>query len=268
MSSAPETDKPSGSFSIGRLTPPYALIALAAIVTLWQVASDVFSIPAYLLPSPKAILAVMENYSALMLSSAKVTLTEIVLGFSISVMVGVPLATLICYSSALDRMLYPLIVASQTIPKVAVAPILLTAFGYGLGPKIAIVVLVSFFPIVINTVTGLRSASTEMIYLAQSMGASPMQTFLRFRLPQALPSIFAGMKLASVLSVIGAIVAEFVGGGSGLGYIIVVAGSNFRMDQQFAAIIILSIQGMTFFWLLGMAERKLLPWHVSVRNRE
>jgi len=268
MSSAQDSEKAIGAFRIGRLAPPYALITLAMIVAAWQLASDLFGIPTFLLPSPKAVVAVMQDHSGLLLTHAKATLTSILLGFTISVLVGVPLATLICYSTVLDRMLYPLIVTSQTIPKVAIAPILLTAFGYGLGPKIAIVVLVSFFPIVINTVTGLRSASAEMMYLARSMGASPMQTFLRFRLPQALPSIFAGMKLASVLSVIGAIVAEFVGGGAGLGYIIVVAGSNFRMDQQFAAIIILSIQGMTFFWLLGVAERSLMPWHVSVRNRQ
>ena len=133
-------------------------------------------------------------------------------------------------------------------------------------PKILIVVLVAFFPIVINAVVGLKSLGAPMIYLARSMGASAAQVFWLFRMPNALPSIFAGLKIASVLSVIGAVVAEFVGADSGLGYAMMVATSDLNIARQFAAILVLSAIGMVFFWIIGLVERLLLPWHSSVRN--
>jgi ABC-type nitrate/sulfonate/bicarbonate transport system permease component len=127
---------------------------------------------------------------------------------------------------------------------------------------------VAFFPIVVSSVVGLRSATPQMLHLARSMGASPLQIFWRFRLPNALPSVFAGMKMASVLAVIGAVVAEFVGADSGLGYLIMVAGADFKIDRQFSAILVLSLIGMSLFWLAGWVERLLLPWHISVRASE
>ena len=169
-------------------------------------------------------------------------------------------------TSVFERAVYPLIVGSNTVPKVALAPLLLAWFGFGLMPKILIVVLVAFFPIVINAVVGLKSLGAPMIYLARSMGASAAQVFWLFRMPNALPSIFAGLKIASVLSVIGAVVAEFVGADSGLGYAMMVATSDLNIARQFAAILVLSAIGMVFFWILGVVERLLLPWHSSVRN--
>jgi ABC-type nitrate/sulfonate/bicarbonate transport system permease component len=195
-------------------------------------------------------------------------LFEILAGFGISVLVGIPLAICVTYSLTLDRAIYPLIVGSQTVPKVAIAPLLLAWFGFGLAPKIMIVALVAFFPIVVNTVVGLRAASPQMLHLARSMGASPTQIFWRFRLPQALPNVFAGMKLATVLAVIGAVVAEFVGADSGLGYLIMVAGADFKIDRQFSAILVLSVLGMLLFWVAGWIERLVLPWHISVRAND
>lgn len=254
------------SFSLSQFQPPYAAITLVVFIVGWEVIARLTNLPTYLLPTPTAIVeAFYENWN-LYLVNGGVTLIEILSGFAVAILIGIPLATVIAYSRTVDKAIYPLIVGSQTIPKAAIAPLLLAAFGYGLAPKITIVALMSFFPIVINSVVGFKMASPEMLHLASSMGATPLQTFWRFRLPQALPSMFAGMKLASVLSVIGAIVAEFVGAQSGLGYIIMVAGSNFRMDQQFAAIIFLSIMGMIFFWIIGFAERRALPWHASIRN--
>jgi NitT/TauT family transport system permease protein len=163
----------------------------------------------------------------------------------------------------MEKAIYPLIVASQTIPKVAIAPLMLTWFGYGMAPKIVIVVLLSFFPIVINSVMGLKSASREMIYLSRSMGASGWQTFWKFRLPQALPSIFAGLKLATALSVIGAIVAEFIGADKGLGYLILIAGANFDIARQFASVVVISLIGVVFFAVLERIERIAIPWKAS-----
>lgn len=251
---------------IFRIKVPYATLTLIGLMIVWQFGVMVAQLPSYLLPSPTTVLASLYNLSGLLITHTWVTLVEVVLGFVISVAIAVPLATLICYSRIFERSVYPLIVGSQTIPKVAIAPLLLAAFGYGLTPKIAIVALMAFFPIVINTVVGLRGTSQEMIYLAQSMGASSLQQFFRFRLPGALPAVFAGMKMASVLAVIGAVVAEFVGSNAGLGYVISVAGSNFRMDQQFAAIVVLSALGTAIFWILGLVERRVLPWHKPTQD--
>jgi NitT/TauT family transport system permease protein len=251
-----------------RITLPYALLTLLILVVIWQVATVVFAVPRYLLPSPLAILSQIQRDWWLLLSHGWVTVLEIIVGFAISVLIGVPIAIWVTYSKAFDNAVYPLIVGSQTIPKVALAPLLLAWFGFGIAPKIIIVVLVAFFPIVINSVVGLRGAPIEMLHLARSMGSSPSQIFWRFRLPQALPNIFAGMKLATVLAVIGAIVAEFVGADSGLGYLIMIAGANFDIARQFSAIVVLSIVGMICFWLAGFIERMCLPWHVSVRTRQ
>jgi NitT/TauT family transport system permease protein len=250
-----------------RITLPYALLTLLMLVVLWQAATVLFALPAYLLPSPLVILSQTKRDWWMLLSHGWITMFEVVAGFVISVLVGVPIAIWVTYSRAFDNAVYPLIVGSQTIPKVALAPLLLAWFGFGMVPKIIIVVLVAFFPIVINSVVGLRSAPIEMLHLARSMGASPAQIFWRFRLPQALPNIFAGMKLATVLAVIGAVVAEFVGAESGLGYLIMIAGANFNIARQFSAIVVLSVVGMVFFWLAGWIERICLPWHVSVRSR-
>lgn len=251
--------------SARQIKVPYALLTLLALLLIWQAATIVFQTPSYLLPSPFDIMIKVGKDWKLLLAHSGVTTFEIVIGFVISVVIGLPLAILVTYSPVFDKAIYPLIVGSQTIPKVALAPLMLAWLGFGYSPKILITALVAFFPIVINSVVGLRSAPPQMLHLARSMGSSPMQIFFRFRLPQALPNIFAGMKLAVVLAVIGAIVAEFVGADAGLGYLIIVAGSSFDIPRQFAAIVVLSAIGMAFFWLAAWVERKSLPWHVSIR---
>ncbi|MCX5494034.1 ABC transporter permease [Kaistia dalseonensis] len=241
------------------MVPP-ALWSVIVLVVVWELAVKVAEIPNYVLPAPSAILVEFGAYWHRLLPNAMVTAGEVVFGFLCAVLIGVPLSVFITYSRFMERSIYPLIVASQTVPKVAIAPLLLTWFGYGLAPKIVIVVLLSFFPIVINSVMGLKSASREMIYLARSMGASGWQQFWKFRLPQALPSMFAGFKLATVLSVIGAIVAEFIGADKGLGYLILVAGSSFNITRQFAAIILITIIGIVFFMVIERLERVVIPW--------
>ncbi|MDM9627504.1 ABC transporter permease [Rhizobium sp. S152] len=242
---------------------PPALWALAALLVLWELAVRIAEIPSFILPAPSAIFEEIVTYGHRLAPNALVTLSEVLLGFLCSVAVGVPLAVMIVYSRFMEKAIYPLIVASQTIPKVAIAPLMLTWFGYGMAPKIVIVVMLSFFPIVINSVMGLKSASREMIYLSRSMGASGWQTFWKFRLPQALPSIFAGLKLATALSVIGAIVAEFIGADKGLGYLILIAGGNFDIARQFAAVVIISLIGVLFFAALERIERIAIPWKRS-----
>jgi NitT/TauT family transport system permease protein len=249
------------------LVPP-ALWALAGLLVFWELAVRLADIPSFILPPPSAIFEEMVSYGPRLAPNALVTMSEVLLGFLCSVAVGVPLAVMIVYSRFMEKAIYPLIVASQTIPKVAIAPLMLTWFGYGMAPKIVIVVLLSFFPIVINSVMGLKSASREMIYLSRSMGASGWQTFWKFRLPQALPSIFAGLKLATALSVIGAIVAEFIGADKGLGYLILIAGANFDIARQFASVVVISLIGVVFFAVLERIERIAIPWRTSTAVAE
>lgn len=251
-----------------RFEMPWALLTGAVFFIAWQVAVVALDVPAYLLPTPTAIVFDMIKNWSLLTQHALVTLWEIGLGFIVSIAIAMPLAILFTYSRIFEKAIYPLIVGTQTIPKVAVAPLFLVWFGFGLTPKIIIVTLMTFFPIVINAVVGLKSLSFQSVYLAQSMGASAWQVFWLFRLPNALPSIFAGLKVASVLAVIGAIVAEFVGADSGLGYLIVVAATDQNVTRQFAAIAFLSVVGILFFWFVGFLERRLLPWHTSIRRDE
>jgi NitT/TauT family transport system permease protein len=248
--------------------PPYAVLTLLALLLVWQAATSWLHVASYLLPSPLAIVAELVGQWQLLLAQTWITTYEVVLGFLLSIAFGVPLAVLLARSPVMERALYPLIVGSQTIPKVAIAPVLLAWLGFGLKPKIVIVVLVTFFPIVINSVVGLKSLSTQMLSLARSMGASPWQVFVHFQLPNALPAIFGGMKIATALAIIGAVVAEFVGADGGLGYVIMVAASDLAIARQFAAIVLLTILGMIFFAVIERVERLCLPWHVSVRTRD
>jgi NitT/TauT family transport system permease protein len=245
---------------------PYAALTVIALLLIWQLATYLFRIPEYLLPPPTAIVKDMVANWRLLADAAMVTIAEVIVGFVLSVLIGVPIAALLSASPAAEKAIYPIIVGSNTVPKVALAPLLLAWFGFGVAPKIVIVVLVTFFPIVINSVVGFKSLPPQMHYLAQSMGASAAELFWLFRIPNALPNIFAGLKIASVLSVIGAVVAEFVGSDSGLGYAMMVATADLNIARQFAAILLLSVIGTVFFWLIGLAERLMLPWHHSMRN--
>jgi len=241
-------------------------VSLIGFIVAWQIASVVFDIPSFLLPSPYQIgIEIVANRNIL-LSHVGVTCLEILAGFVISVLIGLPLAALFVYSRLLEQAIFPLVVGSNTVPKVALAPLLLAWFGFGLTPKILIVVLVTFFPIIINAVVGLKSMPPQMVHLARSMGATPLQTFWRFQLPAAMPHVFAGLKIATSLSVIGAIVAEFIGADSGLGYLMMIANADINIARQFAAIVVLSLIGMLFYWSIDVLQRVFLPWHVSVRG--
>ncbi|SEQ27106.1 NitT/TauT family transport system permease protein [Faunimonas pinastri] len=247
--------------TFGRISP--AVWTIIALLVIWEVGVRVTHTPEFVLPSPSRIAEEFVAYWPRLLVQSTYTVAEILIGFVCSVLIGVPLAVLVTYSRFADRAIYPLIVTSQTVPKVAIAPLMVAWFGYGVTPKIVIVVLLTFFPIVINSVVGLKASSAEMLYLARSMGANSWQTFWKFRLPQAMPNMFAGFKLATVMAVIGAIVAEFVGSDVGLGYVIQVAGSSFNITRQFGAIVMISIIGMIFFMAMEWAEKVIVPWKSS-----
>jgi len=190
---------------------------------------------------------------------------EIVLGFVLSVAIGVPLALAIYLWTPFARAVYPILVSSQAVPKVAVAPLFLVWFGFGLLPKVLIAFLIAFFPVVINTAMGLAALEREKLYLARSMGLGPVATFFKIQLPNALPSIFAGFKISITFAVVGAVVGEFVGGQGGLGYLLLIANGNMDTPLLFAGIVALTLLGVVFFALIGLLERLVLPPHAVER---
>ena len=242
-----------------------ALVVIAALV-LWEAATRVIAIPAYILPPPSRIAAVMHEKMPLLLRHGWVSTTEIVLGFLLSVAVGIPLALATFLWPAFARSVYPLLVSSQAVPKMAVAPLFIVWFGFGLMPKVFIAFLIAFFPIVINTVVGLAAIEPEKIHLARSMGLSGAATFFKIRLPNALPSIFGGLKIAITLAVVGAVVGEFVGGDAGLGYLLMAANGSMDTPLLFAGLAGLTLIGIVLFMLIEIAERFAIPWHTSTRN--
>jgi NitT/TauT family transport system permease protein len=236
----------------------YPTVVIAAFLVLWQVVTVAFSVPRYLLPSPVQVGQEIMDKASLLTVHALVTLYEILLGFAVSVIVAVPLAVAMTYSRTIERALYPLLIGSQTIPKVALAPLFMVWLGFGLAPKILMTFMIAFFPIVIGAVIGLVTIEQELIYVARSMGATNWQLFWKVRLPYSLPSLFGGLKVAITLAVVGAIVAEFVGADKGLGYIIQVANGHLDTPLLLAAVVVISAIGIALYliveqfeWLLG-----------------
>lgn len=236
-----------------------ATAALVLLVMLWQAVTFVFAIPPYTLPSPADVAGVMVERAWELAANGWITLVESVAGLVLSIAVAIPLGIAIVSSPVLERICYPFLVASQAIPKVALAPILVMWFGFGLLPKVLIAFFIAFFPIVVNTVVGMVRTPPEMIHLMRSLGASWWQILWRVQLPSASPYIFAGIKVASAFAVVGAIVGEFIAAGSGLGYLQLVADNNFQVPLLFATLVVLSAMGIALFYLVALVEVLLLP---------
>lgn len=230
------------------------------LLIAWEVVVRVFEIQHWLLPAPTVILAELVDSFGLLTRHAWITLIEIVLGFAVSVIVGISLATGIVWSRAVERSVYPIIIASQTIPIITLAPLLIIWVGTDIMSKVIIVVLFTFFPIVISLVTGLRSVDREMVDMFRTLGASQSQTFRKLMIPTALPNLFAGMKVAAVVSVIGAVIGEWVGASAGLGWLMKISGPQFQTARVFAAIAVLSVLAMGLFTAVVAIEK----W--SLRN--
>jgi NitT/TauT family transport system permease protein len=241
------------------------LLVAAAIIAVWEIGVRVGKVPAYLLPPPSAVAErLIRDYRSIALHTWT-TAAEVLIGFALSIVVSIPLAALLAQFRPVERALYPVLVASQTIPKVAIAPLIVVWFGFGLTPKILIAFLICFFPIVIDALIGFRSTPREVIWLARSMGASRWKIFVHFQVPAALPNIFAGVKVASTLAVVGAVVGEFVAADRGLGYQLIVANGTLDVGLAFAVLVMLSVMGILLFAVVDLAERWALPWHVSQR---
>ena len=243
----------------------YTQTAIGPILLLgiWEAMCRLFDVPAWLLPSPSKIL--IEGYEILPILPAHLmaTLFAVLGGFALSIAVGIPLAIMITYSPVLRRVIYPMILALQSVPKVAIAPILLLWVGYGLKSGIVVAATVAFFPVVISTAAGLESIDRELLELTRSLDSSSLKVFLKVRLPWAMPHIFSGLKVAITLAVIGAIVAEFVGADKGLGYLILTNSGALKTSVVFFVLLILSLLGIALFYAVEAIERAVCPWYMS-----
>ena len=234
-----------------------AILLTAALIGGWQLLVPLAGLSTFVLPTPLEIASRIVSEFTLLAANAYVTLFEVVSGFALSVLIGIPLALSIFYSRAFERAIYPILVALQTVPKVALAPLLVLYLGYGWAPKITLAFLISFFPIVISTVVGLQSLDKNLVSLVRSMGANEWQTFFKVRLPAALPSIFGGFKVAVSLAVIGAVIGEYVAAERGLGYLQLQANSLFDTTLNFATVVTISFLGVVLYFVVDFAEHKV-----------
>src|SRR5665213_898806 len=225
------------------------------LVLIWQVAVPLAHVSELTLPTPWQIVSRIRIDYRILARDASVTFLEVLLGFAVAIAVAVPLALAIFYSSIMERTFYPVLIALQTVPKVALAPLLVLWLGFGFAPKIVIGSLTAFFPIVIGIVVGLEMLEDEMVRLMKSMGASEWQTFFKLRLPAALPNIFGGFKIGIGLAVIGSIIGEYVASESGAGYRQLTANAQFDSTMSFAALVVISVMGVVMFYAIHALER-------------
>ena len=242
--------------------------ALVALLVLWEVAVRLFNVPTFVLPAPSLIARAAWEHRVYLPGHTWATLWETLAGFGLSIAVGTPVAVLLVYSSVLRDALYPMVVVTQAVPKVAIAPVLLLLLGAGEVSKVVVAFSVAFFPIVVDTATGLAATPPELLDLSRSYRASAFKTFVKVRFPTALPFFFSGLKVAVTLSVIGAVVGEFVGSDKGLGYVILSATSYWKSNLAFGAMGILALMAIVLFGLVELLERLVCPWNVDANERD
>lgn len=233
---------------------------MVALVVVWEAAVRMFAIPVYLLPAPSVIWVDCLALAGTIWGHTLATLHTVIVGFVVSVAISLPLAVALTSSRLVANAIYPLLVLTQAIPKVALAPILVVLLGANELPRIVVTFLVAFFPLVIAIATGLLAVPSELIELGRSYKASMLQELWRIRIPYAIPFIFSGLKVAIALSVVGAVVGEFVNADKGLGYLIVSSTAFFQVPVAFGALILLSVMGVVLFQLVVVVERVVFPW--------
>jgi NitT/TauT family transport system permease protein len=264
----PATTSAPAARRSGRMQVPdfvYPLVAILIALAIWEAVCIFFKVPLYLLPPPSKVVVGLYTNSGLLLTNSWTTLQEVLLGFLLSIVFGVPMALAIVSFRPIEKSVYPLLVGSQVVPKIALAPLFVVWFGFGMPPKVIVAFMIAFFPIVIDSVVGFRSVELEKLYLIRSMGANWFQVFFKIRLPQALPNILGGLKISITLAVVGAIVGEFIGADKGIGRLLLIANGNMDTVLLFAGITALTIMGVGLFLIIEVLERILLPWHVSRR---
>lgn len=236
------------------------MVGLALLILAWHAYVVAFDMPVAVLPKPALVLdSAIANWR-LIVSEGWITLLESLYGFVLAFALGVPLAVAIAGSRTLNLMFYPILIATQSLPKVALAPLILVWLGTGMESKLAIAWLVAFFPIVVDTATGLRNTPAEFMDLATAVRANALQTFWKIRLPAAMPFVISGSKVAITLAVIGAVIGEFIGSNEGLGNLLLVANSQVNIPLAFACLIGLAVIGIGLYALVAGVELALKPW--------
>jgi NitT/TauT family transport system permease protein len=240
-----------------------ALIVFAVLFALWEGGVWIFGIKEYLLPPPTTVWREFMKRYAIVMDGAWVTTTELVAGYLLAIVVSIPLALSVAYSRFMEEAVYPAVVFLQIIPKIAIAPLFIIWFGFGFTPKLLVVFLLCFFPIVVSSIAGFKSVDPEIMDFARTTGAGGWKMFTKIRLPQALPDIFTGLKVGAALSATAAIVAEFVASDRGLGYLLLQYNGNLETPMVFAVIVLLSLIGVVVYYIVEIIERFVIPWHVS-----
>ena len=254
----------AGSQKLRDFAPPFGL--LLTLLLAWEAIVLWRKVPDWILPAPSEIWLVSWQNALLLGPHIRQTLLEMILGLALSLVTGIALAAALDLSPWLRRALYPLLVISQTIPILALAPLLIIWFGFGIMPKVLIVALVCFFPIAVNTADGLSAAEPELLALLRAMGANRRQIWIKVRLPASLPYFFSGLRIAATYSVIGAVIGEWVGASQGLGIYMLRSANAFKTPQVFSTIAISSLISLVLFGLVFLAERMLLPWYHSAQR--
>ena len=235
-------------------------LTFITLVLLWELLVRELKIPGWLLPAPSAIALALADWRGELVRHSLVTLYETLVGFALAIAVSIPLAVAVVYSPILRNTIYPILLAFQSVPKVAIAPLLALWIGFGMLPKIIVVFLVCFFPIIVATATGLAAVPGPLMDLIRSLSASTLQTFVKIRFPTAMPHIFVGLKIAITFAVIGAVIGEFVGSEDGLGYLILISTSQSRTPLAFGALVLLTLMSIVLYYGIAFIERVVVPW--------
>ncbi|MEE9275877.1 MAG: ABC transporter permease [bacterium] len=246
----------------------YPIGFMILFLVAWQAIVRILDIQQIIVPPPTDVAASLVEDWSYLLYHTWITGVEVFLGFLASAVLGVPAGIMLVWSRTLERTLMPIFVTSQTIPKIAIAPLFIIWFGIGLLPKVIVSFLIAFFPVVISTSVGLRTVEPEMIDLIHSMNASKWQVFTKVRIPNSLPFVFSGLKIATAFATVGAVVGEFVGSDKGLGFVLIVSNSMLETPQLFAALIPLSLIGILLYLVVAKLEKVLIPWDVAVRGED
>lgn len=248
--------------SVSSAAPPILIVVV--LIVGWELAVSILDISTFVVPSPSLVLSTLVDRPGFFLNQTWVTTQEILYGFLLSAGIGIALAILVARFRTVDRALYPILVVLQIVPKVALAPLLILWLGFGMGPKLVLIVLIAFFPVTLNMLAGLRSVDPNLRLLLQSVGASRNELMLRVEIPHSLPSLMTGLQLAITLAVIGAIVGEFSGASAGLGYLIFFGSTQLDTPLVFAALILVSLLGVILYYSVVLFDRTFISWAPDV----